>query len=236
MRTKQTELKLEKEKHPALAKTKRILLPHLSVQLSDINSPNRTDVERYISSQFYNNHQAKINNFLPYILSAQTSKKITSTIGFRLAKPEQDLFLEQYLDKTADIILGQHLIQKIDRKKIAEIGNLTSSYPGSSQMLFVLIISILHQAGLQWALFTATDQVRKMIESLGISCLDICDADSERLTDSHHSWGNYYKKKPKVIAGNLSAAYEKLKKHDVAGFMINNYQKIIHQIAQRIDI
>lgn len=43
--------------------------------------------------------------------------------------------------------LGYSLGESIARSKLAEIGNLTSSSARASQMLFVLIVAVLHEAG-----------------------------------------------------------------------------------------
>ena len=213
---------------------KRVFLPLLSVRLSGIHSAQREKVEAYISNQFYKNHQAVVSNFLPFLLSAETTKNITSAIGFRLADSEQALFLEQYMDAGADTVIGQLLNSHVARNKVAEIGNLTSSYPGSSQMLFVLIVSILHKLDIEWALFTATDQVQSMIAALSIECKEICEARVEQLSYSADCWGSYYSNKPKVIAGNIAEAYQTLTNHPVAGFMLQHYQSTIDQIIAEV--
>jgi len=211
-----------------------VLLPHLSVELSDINSKQRDNVETYIANQFYKSHKADVTSFMPYLLSAETSRNITSAIGFRLGNDEKPLFLEQYLDNPADLVVSQLLASSIQRNQIAEIGNLTSSFQGSSQMLFVLIISVLHKLGIRWALFTATLQVQEMVSMLGIDYLKICDARAEQLSLAGNSWGSYYKNHPTVIAGNIEDAYHTLQQHPVAGFMMKNYQSTINDIVAKI--
>jgi hypothetical protein len=211
----QNELNVETEESKQLA-DKRVFLPLLSVKLSDNHSAQRNKVEAYISNQFYKNHQAVVNSFL------------------RLADSEQALFLEQYMDAGADTVIGQLLNSHVARNKVAEIGNLTSSYPGSSQMLFVLIVSILHKLDIEWALFTATDQVQSMIAALNIDCIEICEAQAAQLADSADCWGSYYSNKPKVITGNIAKAYQALCKHPVAGFMLQHYQLTIDQIVNDV--
>lgn len=205
---------------------RRTFLPHSMIQLSGIDGTNRPAVESFVASQFFKNHQADVSDFLPYLMSAETEKKITSAIGFRIAA-RQPLFLEQYLEQPVETLISQLRHKPVSRHKIAEIGNLASSAPGSSQMLFVLVISVLHRAGIDWAIFTATRPVQRMIASLGINCLEICRADETQLKQSKDSWGDYYTHQPKVIAGHLETAYNRLCEHSVAGFMIQNYQETI---------
>jgi len=222
-------------KHQVVAEgNKRVFLPHLSVVLTGVESPQRKAVEAYIATQFFKNHAAKVNSFLPFLLSAETKKNITSVIGFQLAEASKSLFVEQYLDNKAESVISCLLNDEVSRCEIAEIGNLTSNYPGASQMMFILLISILHQLNIDWALFTATRQVQSMIKKLNIECLDICKARRESLLASSGSWGSYYKNQPTVIAGNIKEAYAILDSHPVAGFMMANYQSTIEQLVLQI--
>lgn len=215
---------------------KRIFLPHLSVVLTGVESPQRKNVEDYIATQFFKNHAAKVNSFLPFLLSAETKKNITSVIGFNLAEASESMFVEQYLDDKAESVISCLLNEGVSRCEIAEIGNLTSSYPGASQMMFILTISILYQLNIDWALFTATRQVQSMIKRLNIECLDICKARRESLLADSGSWGSYYKNQPTVIAGNIKKAYAILESHPVAGFMMANYQSTIDQLVLQISL
>ena len=54
-------------KHQAVAEVnKRVFLPHFSVVLTGVDSPQRKAVEAYIATQFLKNHAAKVNSFLPF--------------------------------------------------------------------------------------------------------------------------------------------------------------------------
>jgi len=230
-----SEIQLKKQ-HVVSEASKRVFLPHLSVVLTGVESPQRDNVEAYIAKQFHKNHAADVNSFLPFLLSAETKRNITSVIGFYLADMTKPMFLEQYLDDKAESVISRLVNHDVGRDKIAEIGNLTSSYPGSSQMLFILIVSILYKLGINWALFTATEQVQSMVSALDIEFLDVCEARSERLAADSSSWGSYYKNQPKVIAGDIKKAYRLLENHPVAGFMMSNYQSTIEQILLQVAV
>jgi len=217
-----------------LEKTTQLLLPHLTVDLVSEDSLERPLVERHIKNHFFKAYKADVTTFLPFILSARTKKQITSTLGFRVGKDEQRFFLEHYLSTDVESTLSGLLNKPIARNKIAEIGSLTSNFPSISHTLFVLVVSILYRAGFQWALFTATTQVVKMIADLELATITVCDAVADSLPDSGQSWGGYYENKPKVIAGDLETAYRNLSQHPVSSFMINNYQQTIDEIVGKI--
>jgi len=234
MSVNKSEIELKIAQTAAVKKPLRLLLPHLTVDLVAKNSPERLLVEAFIAKHFYKSHKAEVDAFLPYVLTSRTKKNITSTVGFRMGNGSEAFFLEQYLQNSVEATLSGLLGKSIDRSTLAEIGNLTSSFPGASQMLFVLIVAVLYEAGFEWALFTVTPHVQKMVDDLGIVSHEICDADPEYLDDKGESWGGYYKNRPKVIAGNLKDAYFKLQNHPVASFMMCNYQQTTSDIVRQI--
>ncbi|MDF1690533.1 MAG: thermostable hemolysin [Cycloclasticus sp.] len=234
MSVRKSDIELKITQVTAVEKPQRILLPHSTVDLITNSSPERLLVEQFIASHFYKSHKAQVATFLPYLLTSRNKKNITSTIGFRLGSDSGAFFLEQYLHDNVETTLGYSLGESIGRSKLAEIGNLTSISARASQMLFVLIVAVLYEAGYEWALFTVTPHVQKMVDGLGIVSHQICEANPECLDDGGESWGGYYKNRPKVIAGNLKDAYENLQKHPVASYMICNYQQTTNEIVRQI--
>ena len=72
-------------KHQVVAEgNKRVFLPHLSVVLTGVESPQRKNVEDYIATQFFKNHAARVNSFLPFLLSAETKKFLKKSISTTL--------------------------------------------------------------------------------------------------------------------------------------------------------
>lgn len=230
----QSQLQLDRKNRLASARVERLLLPHLPIEISDEYSPDRIDVEHYITDCFYNNYQAKITHFLPYLISSRTNNKLTAAVGFQPAFTNQPLFLEQYLKTTIELEISRLVNRTIDRDKIVEIGNLTSSRRGTSQILFVLNVAILHQAGFEWGVFTATKQVLTLLDKLNLITIGIADADPDCLPDNGHSWGSYYASRPKIVAGNLAEAMTLLDQHPVTRFMLKNYRNTIIEMASLI--
>lgn len=156
-------------------------------------------------------------------------------LGFYPAEIDNPMFLEQYLDDKAELVISRLINLNVDRQKIAEIGNLTSSYPSTSKMLFVLIVSTLYQLDIDWALFTATKQVQSMISELDIGCIDICDAQAESLAFDSGSWA-VITKPTQSYCRRYKKAYAILKSHPVSGFVMTNYQSTIDQLVLRVSL
>lgn len=225
---------IERRRHQRNLSRERLLLPLLPIQLDGPSSAFRHVIETYISERFNVSYQAKVSHFLPYLLSTQINHSLSAAVGFQPANSIKSLFLENYLDDAIEDVMTELMSRPIARNKIVEIGNLTSSRRGSSQMLFILIVATLQQAGFEWVVFTATKHVQQILSKLDLDTIELCDADPQRLSDHGESWGSYYNNQPKVLAGNLDYAIDLLRKNDVINFMLENYRNTINDMARQL--
>lgn len=223
-----------RKKNTRATRADRLLLLHMPIQFDHATSPNKDIVEAFIADRFYHHYQAEITHFLPYLISTKTNETLTAAMGFQSAASVNPLFLEQYLSTSIETEISRLTNQTVCRNKIAEVGNLTSVHGGTSQLLFVLTVAILHEAGFEWSVFTATKQVQHLLARLNLVTIKVCEANPDKLIDGKQSWGHYYDDKPMVLIGNLTDAIALLKQHEVIGFLLKNYQKTIVDIAQKI--
>jgi len=227
---------LRKENKRSRTRVERLLLPHMPIQFDHGSSVTKQDVEQFVADRFKHHYQAEITHFLPYLLSTKKDDAFTAAMGFQPAGTINPLFLEQYLTSPIEDEVSRLTKQEIDRSKIAEVGNLTSVHRGTSQLLFILSIAILHEAGFEWSVFTATKQVQQLLARLNLVTIKVCEADPIKLQDQQQSWGHYYEDKPNVMIGNLTNAIALLRQHDVIGFILKNYQTTIVDIANKIKL
>ena len=92
----------------------------------------------------------------------------------------------------------------------------------------------MHHAGFEWVTFTATKQVKQLLNKLKLVTIELADADPTCLTDKGESWGSYYQNTPKILAGNLTNAMRVLEQHQVINFILLNYQNKIIEIARQV--
>ena len=222
------------KKNTRAARADRLLLPHMPIQFDHAASLGKHVVKGFIAERFRHHYQAEVTHFLPYLISTKTNETLTAAMGFQPAGSVYPLFLEQYLKTSIEVEISRLTNKTIDRNTIAEVGNLTSVHRGTSPLLFVLTIAILHEAGFEWSVFTATKQVQHLLGRLNLVTITVCEADPDKLIDGKQSWGRYYDDKPNVLIGNLTDAIALLKQHDVIGFILKNYQNTIVDIAQKI--
>lgn len=210
----------------------RLLLAHSPLTLISTESPQRSLVERFIAREFMTRYNASLQVYLPFLLASFQNEEVNAALGFKLAA-EEPLFLEQYLDKPIERSLPANT-NSITREQIAEVGNLAMSFRAVSPLLFIVVAAILHKAGLSYVVFTATTQVRKLLEKLQLVTDVIGPADPSRLADKGQSWGSYYQHQPIILGGWLNEAVNHLRKHEVIRAALNHHADFINETAARV--
>lgn len=163
----------------------------------------RREVEAYIAAKFADAYGARIRSFLPLLLSQREGSAINAALGMRRAD-SGPLFLEQYFDQPVEQSLTAASGQPVARTDIVEIGNLVSTSRGSSRLLFLMLAELFAAAGVTWAIFTATPEVRSLLQKLTANQAVLCMADGERLGADLAHWGSYYETRPAVTAINVA--------------------------------
>lgn len=179
----------------------------LSVAMDPVDSSGRQELEACIAHRFDQQYDARISHFLPYLLSLKESDQLGAVVGMRLAG-QSYLFLERYLDTPVEQAISRVMRQPIDRGQVVEIGNLASALPGTASVLFAILATILHRAGIRWVACTATPQVQSMLQKMQFSSHRICSAEAAALGDQADDWGSYYASRPQVIVGSTLLAAE----------------------------
>lgn len=187
----------------------------------------------YIADVFKNRYDANLQHFLPTFLRMTRGDDIFGAVGVRKAE-HSPLFLEQYLTKPSEQVVSEFFAKPVCRSQIVEIGNLVATRRGSSYLLFVVLAHVLHTAGFQWMLFTATQQVEQIILKMRFSPVTLCTANPHCIQDVDQKWGSYYQGNPRVMAGNLCAANAVIESHEFFEELLAPYRQHLHHWAQQI--
>jgi len=210
----------------------RLLLAQSPLTLITSSSSMRPTVESFISERFLQSYGAQLKYFLPFLLASLQVEEVSAAIGFQPAT-KRPLFLENYLDKPIELSLPES-VGLMPRKQIVEIGNLAASFQAGSPLLFVVIAAILHQAGFHYVVFTATSQVRKLLDKFQLKTDIIGPADPLRLPDKGEAWGQYYLHEPIILGGGLAYAVEHLSRHQVIKAALIHHADFINETAKQI--
>lgn len=176
----------------------------------DKDHPFREKTESYVASRYASAFHARINTFMPDFLAlVDNQNHLLSVCGFQSAAAGP-LFLEQYLDLPADLLMSERLGLPVSRYELIEFGQLAAFSKGMSSLHFTLIARYLVNLGYHWCIFTATGPLQAMMRRLGLTPHILADASADRIPDAEKTWGTYYCHQPRISGGNLAAGLQTL--------------------------
>lgn len=162
----------------------------------------RPRIEQFIQRAFAQRHGATVRAFMPTLLALEgRGNRICGVVGFRNAAAEP-LFLERYLQRPVELVLGERLGRSIERERIVEVGNLAGMSCRAAVHLVTALPRVLLERGNQWIVFTATSAVRGVLDKLHAPMIELGSASREHVA-SAEDWGSYYDNDPRVMAGYL---------------------------------
>jgi hypothetical protein len=165
--------------------------------------PHRPSFERFIADRFARSYGARVTHFLPHLLGMRDAlSRWQVAAGYRCAE-HAPLFLEQYLDAPAEVVLERALGVAVPRAELVEVGNLSAVCAGTARALIPAFARHLHRLGYRWVVYTATREVRNSFRRLGLKPAELARADPARLADGGADWGSYYERDPRVMAGRI---------------------------------
>lgn len=171
----------------------------------------RERVETYIRNAYREAYDATIEVDCPVLISVQDdSGAIVAAAGFRCAA-SGPLFLEQYTREPAETVMSRLSGRSVERSRIAEIGNLASSDGSITLLLFSELATRLQQIGITHVIVTVTEGLHHRFIRLGLHPSKVCDATADLLVANVEDWGTYYDTRPRVLAGSLEEAVERLR-------------------------
>lgn len=180
------------------------------IVLHGADSDGRGAVETFLEGVYAVAFDGRIRRHYPQLMSLEdASGAILAAVGFRFAD-QHPLFLEQYLDLTAEQEIAAATRAPVTRGQVVEIGNLASTGDGAAVILFLALARHLGEAGRAFAVVTATRPLRRILRRAGFKALELAPADPSRLPDGGADWGRYYASDPVVVAGSIPGAFDQL--------------------------
>lgn len=166
----------------------------------------RAGIERFIFDAYHSAYGARITSFMPHLTALYRDEELLAACGLRSAAYEP-LFLETYLERPIEDVLGSLTRTQTRRDDIVEVGNLAIARPGAARMLIELLTAYLHRRGERWVVFTAVPVLRNNFQRLHIPLHVLGDARPENLTlEARQQWGRYYDCSPRVSAVRVADA------------------------------
>lgn len=209
----------------------RLLSPLPAFDMFLPDDPERYRAMEYVAEQFKAAHGANVHDFMPLLLGMSCQGQFSAVSGIRPAT-HHPLFSEQYLDQPIQTVLGEIRGTAVQRREVAEIGNLVATQIGASQLLFLMLTMMMHRTGFDWVVFTGTPVVIRGLERLGFKLERLCPADPAKLTSSRpEDWGRYYQQRPEVVAGNVPDGISMLSEHKLYTAALALFEAQIDQLS-----
>jgi hypothetical protein len=163
----------------------------------------RPDFEALVRDAFAAQHGADLRHFMPSLLGVRRrSGTVCGVVGLRGAD-EEPLFLERYLGQPVEQAIAASCGATVQRRDIVEVGNLAGGHCRGTMKLLAELPHFLLDSGRQWIVFTATDTLRTLLRRFGAPLVELAPAREEAVAGLGDSWGRYYQRDPRVVAGYL---------------------------------
>lgn len=212
-----------------------------SLMLAGPLSSDRQSIEQFVFDKYFQSHQAEVSHFMPALLaiyrnSETDGKSISAAVGLQFGE-QGPMYLEQYLARPVEQEIADYIKGPVLRSSLCEIGNLAISDRPSGLLLFLLMTCTLAELGTRWMCFTATPKVKKLIEGLGYSPVQVATA-SEINVNNDSKWGSYYQHSPYVMLVDIEQAMKKLDSNEFLSNLIKPYmeqQAAVVELLSQID-
>lgn len=112
---------------------------------------------------------------------------------------EETFFSQQYLNAPVGDLLSRQIGLDVAPQAILEVGGLACSTPFAAYPTLQAVFQWGRERGITWGLFTATTEVRRLIQRAKITPLMLARAEASRVEDPDQ-WGDYYDHDPWVCA------------------------------------
>lgn len=130
------------------------------------------------------------------ITTARTGEVACAT---SIRSHEEAFFSQQYLDIPIGEVLSQRTGLDVVPQAILEVGGLACSTPFAAYPTLRAVFQWGRGRGIIWGLFTATAEVRRLIQRAKITPLMLARAEASRV-ENPDQWGDYYDHDPWVCA------------------------------------
>lgn len=131
--------------------------------------------------------------------------------AFGLRDWQSGFFCEHYLDEPLEAALSRAFGDPVVRREAVEVTHLCATRPGLLAQLAPLLPPTLMGGGFRYLACTATQRLARFFERKGVRPVMLADARIEAIPPAARpAWGSYYASCPRVLAGNLQRANEKL--------------------------
>lgn len=161
------------------------------------------ELRRFIAERFHTAYGAKVSHFCAHLLGMRAADGAWQAAAGYTPAACGALYLEHYLGQPVEVVLSGRAAERVPRHRIVEVGNLASAAKGFGSRFLPALHRYLRDLGYGWVVFTATREVRGILQHLSFDAHALAPAAASHLPDGGAGWGTYYAHDPNVMAGRI---------------------------------
>ena len=131
------------------------------------------------------------------VITLTRQGKIACAAGIRCY--DEGFFSQQYLDEPVSDLMSRKSGLMVAPEGVLEVGALACASPFAVYPMLHAVFDWGRARGIGWGLFTATEEVRRLIRRAKIAPVMLAKAEASRVS-SPEQWGAYYDHDPWVCA------------------------------------
>lgn len=158
--------------------------------------PLRSALERGITETYARTYGAELTSFPGLLVGLFDDGNPICTAGIR-SEPD-GLFSQHYIEQPI------HRLLNADSRRLIEVCHYAAFRRGVGPILLPRMVEIGLSFGAEWAVFTATSELRALLKRAGMPIVQLAAARRQRVP-SPELWGSYYEHDPWVCAISASA-------------------------------
>ncbi|MEJ2117141.1 MAG: thermostable hemolysin, partial [Alphaproteobacteria bacterium] len=144
----------------------------------------------FIRTTYLEYYAARIGELPKNIIAlVDAQNKVHCAAGLRDAS--EPYFSEYYLDAPIERVISGIAGKAVERREIVEVSSLTSRTSAASIQFMRDLILYGDTLGFNWAFFTATSRLEKLLRRIHLPLIDLGMASPARIPNPE-IWGTYY--------------------------------------------
>ena len=155
-------------------------------------------ISLFIRTTYLDHYSAQIAS-LPANIVALVDERNKVLCAAGLRDRSEAFFSELYLDRPIEAVLSELAGRPVERHEVAEVSSLASRTPAASVQFMRELILYGDTLCFNWAFFTATERLQKLLQRIRLPLIDLGAARRDRVP-SPELWGSYYETNPRVLA------------------------------------
>jgi len=149
--------------------------------------------------QVYGRAYGAVLRRFPDLMVADFDERGEVRCAAGLRRAADGFFSECYVDAPLEAVLSGLAGALVDRERIIEVSSLASRSACSSAHLIERIIAFARQVGTDWAVFTITPELKRLLCRMRLPVVELGTAERSRVANPA-DWGRYYDTRPLVAA------------------------------------